>query len=72
MEVCRTSLAGVFHSGFLVALLSLLGGQAGSAGGGSLTRSKSEVQAVSHGHAVGRCRVTRRAEVAIRAGTAIS
>src|SRR4029077_6986134 len=30
------------------------------------------VQAVSHGQAAGRCRVTRRAEDAIRAGTVIS
>jgi len=57
---------------FLVAPLSLLGGQAVRAGGGSLTRSKSAVQAVSQGQACGRCRVTRRAEVATRAGTMIS
>ena len=37
------------------------------AGGGSLTRSKSSVQAVSQGHACGRCSDTRRAEVATRA-----
>ena len=40
--------------------------------GGPQTRANSWVQAVSHGHPVGRCTVTRRAEVAIRAGTAMS
>ena len=37
-----------------------------------MTRSNNAVQAVSHGQALGRWRVTRRAEVAPRAGTAIS
>ena len=50
----------------------LLDGQTASAGGGSLTRSNSADQAVSHGHAVGRCRVIRRPECATRDGTAMS
>ncbi len=40
--------------------------------GGSLTLSKSVVQAVCQGQAVGRCRVIRRAKVATRAGRAMS
>ena len=48
------------------------GGQVVGAGGGPQTLVKSSVQALSQGHAVGRCRVTRRAEDALRAGTAIS
>ena len=40
--------------------------------GGPQTRVNSWVHAVSQGQAVGRCRVARRAEVAMRAGTAIS
>ena len=42
------------------------------AGGGPQTRVNRSVQAVSQGQAVGRCRVSRRAEDAIRAGTVIS
>jgi hypothetical protein len=62
----------VFHWVSSVAQRWLLGGQAARAGGGSLTRSNSAVQAVSQGQDFGRCRVIRRAEVATRAGTVIS
>ncbi len=71
--ICRTFLSGCSTRGFLgIALLSLLGGQVVTAGGGSLTRSKSWVQAVCQGQADGRCRVSRRPEVATRAGTLMS
>ena len=56
----------------LACVVGLLGGQAARIGGGSLTLSKSAVQALSRGQSVGRCRVIRRAEVAARAGTVIS
>ena len=55
-----------------VSLLSLLGSQAVSATGGSLTVLNSAVQACSHGQALGRCSVSRRIEVAARAGTLMS
>jgi len=47
-------------------------GQDGALWGGSLARVIRVFQAVSQGQAVGRCSVRRRAEVAIRAGTAMS
>jgi hypothetical protein len=40
-------------------------------GGGPQTRVNCSVQASCQGHAVGRCRVSRRAEVAMQAGTPI-
>ena len=43
-----------------------------TAGGGLQPWVKSWVHADSQGHAIGRCMVIRRAECAIRAGTAIS
>ena len=49
-----------------------LGGQGVEAAGGPLPWVKSWVHAVSQGQPVGRCMVIRRAEVAIRAGTAMS
>src|SRR6478609_11833797 len=49
-----------------------LGGQDVEAVGGPLPWVKSWVHAVSQGQPVGRCMVIRRAEVAIRAGTAMS
>ncbi len=48
------------------------GGQDVAMAGGSATRVNRSVQASCQGHANGRCRVTRRAEVATRAGTAMS
>lgn len=50
----------------------LLGGPAARIDGGSLTRSNGTIQADSHGQDCGRCRVTWRAEFAIRAATVIS
>jgi len=46
-----------------------LGGQVFAWLGGPQTRVNSSVQAVSQGQVVGRCRVSRRAEEEIRAGT---
>jgi hypothetical protein len=62
----------VVRVGPRVAQRWLLGGQAARTAGGSLTRSNRAVQAVSQGQAWGRCRVTRRAEEATRAGTVIT
>src|SRR5215204_3012071 len=58
--------------GVLVVLLSQLGGQDARDLGGSVTRSKRWVQAISHGQAVGRCNLTRRPDFATRAGTVMS
>jgi len=49
-----------------------LGGQVADAGGGPQTLVKSCCQACCQGHPVGRCRVIRRAEDAVRAGTLMS
>src|SRR3954453_11181545 len=48
---------------------TVAGGQAVAAGGGPQTRVNRLVQAVCQGQPVGRCRTSRRAEDAIRAGT---
>ena len=53
----------VFHGDPRVALLSLLGGEVASCSGGLLMAVNRSAQACSHGHGLGRCRVTLRAEV---------
>ena len=71
-RIGRISVHPFVPLGVLVAQRWLLGGQAARRGGGSLTRSNSAVQSACQDHDLGRCRVTRREEVAARAGTVIS
>ena len=63
--------ARVFHDESVGPVLSV-DGQLVAAPGGSATRWLSRIQALCQGQSWGRCRVSRRAEVAIRQGIWIS
>jgi hypothetical protein len=64
--------AGVFHHWVLGSRRSRLGDHVVAGSGGPQLWVKSSVQALCHGHLVGRWSLSRRAELAIRAGTMIS
>ena len=69
--MCRTSLSAVFH-GVVLVEPGWLGGQVVARSGGSQALVEQSGPGVCQGQARGRCKVSRRAELAILAGTAIS